>query len=298
MDFAIPSSVLVTGAAGNLGRKLVSALLQAPWCRRVVGLDLAAVPESSADDRLSFVTGDLTDPAGSWVEALVGLDAVVHLAAENPDVDATWLQAARSFDMTANLGLAAARHGVRRFVFASSNHVMGGYKDAPLADRLRPSGLTATLPPAPGTRWHDGTRQQDSTAYATAKLMGERFCAAMAAGSGGSLTSVALRIGWAQPGDNRPDTISHAGSVIGGLPEADTPEARRDLRWFRGMWLSNPDLAALALAAVSADPSAWPQPGIVVNGVSNNRDTDWDLASGARLIGYRPGSDLFAELNL
>lgn len=290
MAYAPPASVLVTGANGNLGRKIVAALAGAPWCREVVGVDLRTDPAApeGAGAKIRFVGGDLRDPDGTWRPALAGVEAVVHLAAENPDVDATWEQAARSFDITVNLGLAAAEAGVRRFVFASSNHVMGGYKDAPLAAGLAPGALSADLPPAPGTRWHDGTRSQDSTAYATAKLMGERFCTGLAARSGGALTAVSIRIGWAQPGENRPETISHAGSVIGGIPKAETEEARRDLRWFRGMWLANADLAALILAAISADPAPWPTPGIVVNGVSDNRDMAWDVATTTRLLGYRP----------
>lgn len=290
MAHASPASVLVTGACGNLGRKITAALADAPWCRQVVGVDLCADPASTAEfgGKVRLVGGDLRDPNGAWRSALADIEAIVHLAAENPDVDATWDQAAHSFDMTMNLGLAAAEAGVRRFVFASSNHVMGGYKDAPLATGLAPGSLSTGLPPAPGTRWHDGTLHQDSTAYATAKLMGERFCTGLAARSGGALTAVSLRIGWAQPGENRAETISHAGSVIGGVPKAETEEARRDLRWFRGMWLANADLAALFLAAVSAEPASWPAPGIVVNGMSDNRGMAWDLATTSRLLGYRP----------
>lgn len=102
----------------------------------------------------------------------------MHLAAENPNVDASWQQASNSFDQTVNVGLLAMKHGVRRLVFASSNHVMGGYKDAPLSASIGPGALTTALAPAPGTKWHDGTSFQDSTAYAAAKLMGERLFSA------------------------------------------------------------------------------------------------------------------------
>ena len=163
---------------------------------------------------------------------------------------------------------------------------------------MSPGALTTALPPAPGTRWHDGTADQDSTPYATAKLMGERFYANLATHSGGRLTTVAIRIGWAQPGENRAGTISHAGSTLGGFPDAASEAAKRDLRWFRGMWLANADLGALSTAAVTADPSAWPTPAIVVNGMSANRDMDWDIATTRRLIGYRPQHDIYADLDL
>ena len=44
--------------------------------------------------------------------------------------------------MTAKLSEACAKAGVSRLVFASSNHVMGGYKDTPVA--LSDGGLTPT----------------------------------------------------------------------------------------------------------------------------------------------------------
>jgi nucleoside-diphosphate-sugar epimerase len=300
MPFAKPSSVLITGAGGNLGRKIIEALALEAWCTRIVGLDLAADMSrfsSAAQSKLALVTGNLAEPGAPWAEAFAGIEAVVHLAAENPNVDATWMQASNSFDQTVNVGLLAAKHGARRLVFASSNHVMGGYKDQPLAAGLSAGALKASLAPAPGTKWHDGTQNQDATAYATAKLMGERLFTGLAANSDGLLSSVSVRIGWTQTGENRAATISHAGSHIGGFPEAKDDDAKRDLRWFRNMWLANEDFTALFLAAISSDPSAWPTPGIVVNGMSNNRGMDWDVTETTRLLGYKPKHDLYAELD-
>ena len=93
---------------------------------------------------------------------------------------------------------AAAR--VKRLVFASSNHVMGQYKDPPLADRLRPGGLATSLTPGPGTRWFNGREIVQGTAYAVSKLMGERLCLTRAALSDGAMTTVSIRIGWCQTG--------------------------------------------------------------------------------------------------
>ena len=300
MPHPLPSSVLVTGARGNIGRKIVAALADASWCRRIVALDLMASPESIPSvgaEKVSAVTGDLTRATAPWTEAFAGVDACIHLAAQNPDVNATWSEAAHSFDMTINVGMAAVRHGVRRLVFASSNHVMGGYKDAPLSTGLQPGGLTTNLPPSPGTKWHDGTTFQDSTRYATAKLMGERLVTGLGLQSEGALTGVSVRIGWAQPGENLARTISHAGSVIGGMPEAKDEVSRRDLRWFRNMWLSNADLAGLFLAAVTANSGAWPVPGIVVNGMSANRDMDWDMSGATQWLGYQPQDDLYTQIS-
>ena len=299
MAYTIPSSVLVTGACGNLGRKIIEALAASDWCARIVGLDLSSDPSgfsTSPRSKLELVAGDLTAAGTPWAGAFAGIEAVIHLAAENPNVDATWQQASNSFDQSVNVGLLALMHGVRRIAFASSNHVMGGYKDAPLADTLALGALTTTLAPAPGTKWHDGTSFQDSTAYAAAKLMGERLFTGLAVRSEGRLTSVSIRIGWAQPGENRAATISHAGSTIGGFPQARDDTAKRDLRWFRNMWLANTDLTALFLATVTADPSRWAAPGIVVNGMSNNRGMDWDIETTSDLLRYRPQRNFYAEL--
>ena len=291
-----PRHVLVSGASGNLGRKVIEALVRTTWCERVIGLDLhddASGFSPEARSRLTLMAADLTRPHPAWCDALIGVDAAIHLAFINPVPEATWAQSLASFDMTANMVLAADKAGVGRFVFASSNHVMGGYKDAPLADAMGPGRLTTALDPAPGTRWHNGMRIVDSTAYATSKAMGERICRAAAEASKTGLTSVSVRIGWTQSGENDPRTITYAGShQAAPAPDAMTEDDRRALRWYRRMWLSNADLGALVIAAVTTDASRWPDRGIIVNGVSRNRGTDWDLASAEALIGYMPKDDI------
>ncbi|HZB37671.1 MAG TPA: hypothetical protein VE443_06690, partial [Beijerinckiaceae bacterium] len=138
----------------------------------------------------------------------------------------------------------------------------------------------------------------DSTAYAVSKLMGERLCVGLAAHSGGRLTAVAVRIGWTQPGDNLARTINLAGDPkYGAGPEPSDAEGRRDLRWYRNMWLSNDDLGRVFEAAVTADASRWPAPGIVVNAMSANAGMDWDIGETEALLGYRAEHDMYAELS-
>ena len=284
-------SVLVTGAGGNLGQKLIAHLLAQDWCERIVALD-RSTPSVTPADRVQWVAGDLADTSDvRWHEALAGVDAAVHFAAQNPYPDAPWSDASASFDMTLALLAAVGRAGLQRIVFASSNHVMGQYKDAPLADALTPGALTTSLPPGPGTRWFNGREMLQGFAYAASKLMGERACLAEAHRSNGRLTSVCVRIGWCQPGENRPETINTSG-----LPGEETnvgPDTERDLLWFRNMWLSNRDFAAVMERALLADAEAWPQPGIVVNGMSANRGTPWDIETTRRLIGYEPQDDIW-----
>lgn len=283
-----PFRVLVTGAGGNLGRKLVAHLAAAPWCSAVVALDLAAV--DVGHPKVRGVALDLARRSPALDAACAGVDAAVHLAAQRPYPDADWADAAASLDMTLNLVEALCRAGgARRLVFASSNHVMGGYKEADLA----PGRLTADLPPRPGTRTGGAEPEREpERAYAAAKLMGERLLASRA--ERGGLTAVSLRIGWCQPGDNRPGTMTASG--IPGEPGPDTPEAARTLAWFRGMWLSNRDFLAAVSCALAADARAWPEPAVVVNAMSANAGMAWDIDSTRALIGYAPRDDSAREV--
>ena len=285
-------SVLITGAGGNLGQKLIAHLLAQDWCERIVALDRSTPAPATTADRVHWVAGNLADPSDAlWHEALAGVDAAVHFAAQNPYPDAPWSDACASLDMTLALLGAAGQAGVRRIVFASSNHVMGQYKDAPLADALTPGGLTTALPPGPGTRWFNGREMLQGTAYAASKLMAERACLAEAQRSNGALTAICVRIGWCQPGENRPETINTSG-----LPGEEMnvgPDTERDLRWFRNMWLSNRDFTAVMERALLAEAEPWPQPGIVVNGMSANRGMAWDVETTRRLIGYEPKDNIW-----
>ncbi|PVE23625.1 NAD-dependent dehydratase [Microvirga sp. KLBC 81] len=295
-----PRSVLITGAGGNLGRKVIEWLARTEWCRSIIGLDVTTdvgpfSPGASA--RLKLVAGDLLQANSGWQDAFRGVDAVIHFAAQNPHTDASWEDAVASFDMTFNVAASAEKAGVHRIVFASSNHVMGGYKDFPLAGTMGPGHLTTSIAPAPGTKWSTGHGFMDSTAYAVSKLMCERLCVDMAAQSEGRLTAVAVRIGWTQPGENLARTINLAGDPKYGVgPEPTDEEGKRDLRWYRNMWLSNDDLGRLFEAAVTADASRWPAPGIVVNGMSANEGMDWDIKQTEQLLGYKAQQNIYAEL--
>ncbi len=315
-------SVAVTGGLGNLGWKLLLHLARTSPSALLIGLDarppspeqLETLQAAAAGNRtgsapaVALLECDLTDPRDSrWRDALERVQAVVHFAARNPYPDASWDEAAASIDMTLHVALAAADSlSVERFVFATSNHVMGRYKDDPLAATIAPGTLRPDLPLGVGTVWEKADPPLNATAYSTTKMVGERICHALAARANGAkfncapplgaTTFVSVRIGWCQSGENRPETLSATGDpgIDPGSVEAhpDPEGYRRAERWFRQMWLSNRDFARLFERAINADAGEWPGPSIVVNGMSNNTGMTWSLDETRRYLGYQPLDDV------
>jgi len=249
-------TVLITGAAGNLGSKL-RRHLQGRYDLRLIDRD----PRGDA----AIVQADLAQWDRRWVELFSGAGAVVHLAAD-PMAHQIWPHLiGPNIDGTIHMFQAAAQSGVQRVIFASSNHVMGGYQDDPVPR------LTTEMPPRPGARYVSGGQQRDSTPYGSAKLFGERVGKCFAEAHPG-LSVVAVRIGWVRPGDNRPEEV----------PVERGP-------WFRLMWLSNRDYCQLMERCLVAE---LPERFVVVNGMSDNTGMRWDLEDPRRILGYQPQDDV------
>jgi nucleoside-diphosphate-sugar epimerase len=284
--------VIVTGSTGNLGSKLVDHLVAADWCDGVIGIDNRPPVSPRTAAKLVDITADLANPTDTrWRSVIAGNDAIVHFATRNPMPDCSWAEATESLAMTSSLLDAALAGGLSRFVFASSNHVMGGYKDAPLWRNDPPGWLTPDLPAAPGTRTTREGISRRPYAYGTSKLYGEALALAKTRPAKG-MTAVSVRIGWCQPGENDPSSIN---ALAVPLPPAEAAAAGKanphDLAWFRGMWLSNRDFVAVMESAIRADAANWLEPAIVVNGMSANRGSVWDREAGLRLIGYEARDD-------
>jgi len=131
------SRLLLTGAAGGLGRELRPRLGAIARVLRVS--DIA--PMAVAADGEEVVVAALEDAAA--VDRLVaGCDAIVHLGGISTEGPFAPIVQANIVGVW-NLYEAARRHGVRRIVFASSNHVTGFYRQdevvSPL-DPMRPDG--------------------------------------------------------------------------------------------------------------------------------------------------------------
>jgi uronate dehydrogenase len=249
-------TVVITGATGNLGGKL-RRHLDGRYPLRLLDRD----PRGDG----SVVTADLARWDPCWVETFRGADVVVHLAAD-PTAHQTWPNLiGPNLDAVVNVFQAAVQTGVRRVVYASSNHVMGGYADDP-----EPALLTTDVAPRPGARYVSGGERRDSTAYAACKLFGERLGKCYAEAHG--LSVIAVRIGWVRPAENRAE---------------DVPAERGP--WFRLMWLSNRDYCHLMERCILA---SLPERFVIVNGMSANTGMRWDIESTRRLLGYQPQDDV------
>lgn len=100
--------VVLTGSAGRIGSVLCDALPSLGW--KVRPFDLAS-------------GSDITSPTA--LDAVVpGAEAIVHLAGQPTEAPWPVIRAA-NLEGTFQVFEAARRHGVRRVVYASSNHAVG-----------------------------------------------------------------------------------------------------------------------------------------------------------------------------
>jgi len=247
-----PRRVLITGAAGCLGSRL----------RRHLGCELVLLDKVAADAEI--IAADLSQWNESWVRHFENVEAVVHLAGDPVSFHAWPELVGPNIDAMLNVFEAAAQSGAKRVVFASSNHVMGGYQDEP------GTPITTQLPPRPGLRFTAEGAPRESSAYGATKLFGERVGRHYAAARG--LEVIAVRIGWVWRGNNVPSEL---------------PAERGE--WFRKMWLSDRDFLHLMDCCLSA---ILLEPFVVANGMSANSGMRWDLSETKRVLGYAPRDDV------
>jgi uronate dehydrogenase len=129
--------LLLTGAAGGLGRVLRPRLKR--LCRVLRVSDIAAMDPAGEGEET--IVAPLQD--GAAVNALVdGVAAIVHLGGVSTEGPFEPILQANIVGAW-NLYEAARRHGTKRIVFASSNHVTGFYRqDEVVSPRepMRPDG--------------------------------------------------------------------------------------------------------------------------------------------------------------
>jgi nucleoside-diphosphate-sugar epimerase len=150
---------LVTGGAGFIGSHIAEKLVEEGHDVRVFDNFSTGKRDNVAPfaGRCAIVEGDVRD-AGAVDEAVRGVDLVIHQAALasvprsiNDPVSTNEV----NVEGTLNLLVAAKKHGVKRFVYASSSSVYGDSPKLPKEEGLTPN------PKSP---------------YAVSKLAGEMYC--------------------------------------------------------------------------------------------------------------------------
>ncbi|HEX6704495.1 MAG TPA: NAD(P)-dependent oxidoreductase [Albitalea sp.] len=130
--------LLLTGAAGGLGRELRTRLKA--YCDTLRLSDIAELGDAAPGEELR--PARLEDKA-AVNDLLGGVDAVVHLGGVSVEAPFEPILQANIVGVF-HVYEAARRHGVKRIVFASSNHVTGFYRQDEVIDTrvpVRPDGL-------------------------------------------------------------------------------------------------------------------------------------------------------------
>jgi nucleoside-diphosphate-sugar epimerase len=237
----------ITGANGTVGRVLMKGLADEyellAFTRREVEFPSAIVNFERAKE-----------VAGSFV----GLDAVIHLAAD-PSPMAPW-ERVREHNIEGMYQVLeeCRRAKVKRLVFASTNHTQHGNTILTTPE---------TLDPEKDARMKLGDLPNPDSLYAVSKLFGENLGKLYSERFG--IEFVGLRIGWIVP-ENNP-------TVMRGTPAED---------YLRAMFLSHRDCVAAHKRALEVDTSY-----MLAYVVSANGRRVFDLDETRAELGYEPQDD-------
>jgi nucleoside-diphosphate-sugar epimerase len=244
--------VLITGSSGLIGSMLAGALAGK---YEVSGLD--RVPPKGASDIRTLVA-DASGGVEAIRPAFDGVDAVVHLAADVRQ-DAPWDSVLpNNIVLTHNVWEACRAAGVRRVVFASSNHAVGMFEnDDPYRRIVR--GDYEGLDPAKVVKVDHTAPLRPDGDYGISKAYGEAVARYYQERFG--IEAACLRIGTVNP---------HNSPV-------------KSVRQF-ATWCSHRDLAQLVERCISADRLGFQ----IFYGVSGNKWRFWDISHAAQVVGYRP----------
>ena len=241
--------VLITGVTGLIGGIVLNDL---KGDYEVAGLARRPM------EGIMHIQGSITD-LQSILPAFEGQDAVVHLAAD-ASMFAPWESALpNNFIGTYNVYEACRIHGVKRVVFASSNHATGMYeRDHPYHHIVKGEYDKVDVWPIPQVN-HKSEIRPDGY-YGISKAYGEAMGRYYMEEHG--ISVICLR--------------------IGSLVAWNNPT--RDIRNF-ATWLSHRDQAQLVRKSLEAPQSLRFD---IFYGVSNNKWRFWDTEHGREVIGYQP----------
>lgn len=247
-----PRTVLLTGAAGGLGTLMRGLLPDYGYELRLFDVRPVESEGDGGGGDAGALVADLTD-AEALREAVHSVDAIVHLAGIS--LEAPFEEILRSnIEGTYRLYEAAREAGVRRVVFASSNHAVG-FTPRP---RPQPHKDPSEGPHEAGALISVDTPRRPDTYYGLSKSFGEDLAQLYWDRHG--IETVSVRIGSCFPEPTNVRMLS--------------------------LWMSPADGARLFHAALTAEGVGH----TVVHGSSANTRLWWDLSS-ARALGYEPQDD-------
>lgn len=240
--------LLITGAGGRIGQ-VVCPPLAREWDLRC-GYSNERGRQTIEAMGLNGVACNITDLAQVG-EAVHGVDAILHMAAIS--VEASPEEIARVNILGTTYVLDAAReHGVRRFVYASSNHAIGGHER-----------FSAELPPS--QQFDENTTAWADSHYGASKIHGEALTRWYVHRPGSVMTAACLRIG--TTGFQNLDEIM-----------------QNERLW--STWMSDRDLIQLCRKSLESDVKYG-----VYGGVSGNARRFLSLDLARRDLGYVPEDD-------
>lgn len=208
-------TVLLTGAAGGVGRHLRAGLAG----RYALRLSDRAVIADLGEGE-SFVAADLADMEAVR-RAVAGVDAIIHLGGFS--VEGAWEPILHANVIgTYNLYEAAREAGVKRVVFASSNHAVGFYR--------RDETIDHAVYPRPDSR------------YGLSKVFGEGLASLYADKYG--VGSMCIRIGNV---DERPRDVRRLAIWI----------SPRDIAQLVSIGIDHPEIGFEIVYGMSDNARAW-----------------------------------------
>jgi len=230
-------TVGITGAGGRIGLILKAGL-------------------SDIYELKEFLHDDIDFSRASQVQgAFEGLDAVIHLAADGRPV-APWESVSKNnIEATYQAINECVRAGVKKLVFASSNHTMHGHTILT---------TTETLDPEKDMSMKIEDMPNPDSLYAVSKLFGENLGKLYSERYG--LSFIGLRIGWV--------TLENDPSLMRGT---------RAEQYMRAMFLSHRDCVHAFQRALEVDTKF-----LIGYIVSNNDRRVFDLESTRIQLGYDP----------
>lgn len=244
--------VLVTGSSGLIGSMLIRSLADK---YDFSGIDRAR--GANAPDVPTLIT-DASKSVDAILPAFKGVDAVVHLAADVRQ-DAPWDSVLpNNIALTHNVWEACRVSGVRRIVFASSNHAVGMFENDDPYRRIV-KGDYAGLDPAKVKKVDHTVSVRPDGDYGISKAYGEAVGRYYFEQHG--IEAACLRIGTVNPHNSPVKSVRHFAT-----------------------WCSHRDLAQLVDRCLAAPKLGFE----IFYGVSDNRWRFWDTAHAGQAVGFKP----------